>query len=881
MRNSILEIFHEAVSRFGDRTALRLKDREISFTGLRNMAAAIAGILCRHGLGDRDRIAILSENRPEWAAAFFGIVSMSGIVVPIDSRLSWPEIIFILNDSKCRCIFVSAPFLGISNHRQALPLLEQVICLDRTDENLIQIADFQSSSSEDGCAPHADPDATALIVYTSGTMGVAKGVELTYGNLLFETRALNSVLEISPDDHFISILPLNHMFELVAGLIGPLYGGAGITYCESLSAPSITALLNQQQATMIVCVPLILKMIHNGILRQIREMPDPVRKAFDLMLKFSLCLNRLGINPGRFLFRTIHRKFGGRLRCFYCGGAPLDISLESDLRAMGFNVFQGYGLTETSPVVSVNTFRDNRLGSVGKPLPGVEVKIERSNASDPRTGELLVRGPNLMSGYSGKPDLTSSVIRDGWFHTGDLGYLDHGYLFLSGRKKNLIVLGAGKKVYPEEVEEVIGRSEFIREICVLGKAAEGSRKGSEKVHAVIFPDLDRFEPADRSKNLVRKTIAAEINRLSRNLADYKRISSFEIWDQELPKTASRKIKRALVNDLVKNAKTEIPSQENGKNIPTGNEFTDDLREIVARISGSGIEISMQSNLYADLGIDSLMKIEVFSALQREKGISIPESSAFEINTMEELCRFAISGPLERENDDDFRDEARKIMETNAKFSVFHQMSYLLFRSIFKTFLDCRVEGLENIPEKGSFIVAANHASLLDFPLILTALPFNRVRDILAPAARDYFFSKKIKGSAVRFFFNTFPFDRLGDFVRGLRICEELILLGKSVILFPEGTRTRDGSLTEFKPGIGALALRLKIPVVPVYIYGADKSLPKGAMIPKPAKVGILIGPQIQAGRMDMSGCGTDYEKYRLISRQIRDAVVSLVDKHEN
>jgi long-chain acyl-CoA synthetase len=230
----------------------------------------------------------------------------------------------------------------------------------------------------------------------------------------------------------------------------------------------------------------------------------------------------------------------------------LHIDIETDMNALGFRVLQGYGLTETAPVVAVNTFRDNKFGSVGKPLPEVEVRILKENESLP-DGEIITRGPHLMKGYYRNPEKTREVIKDGWLHTGDIGYLDRdGFLFISGRARNLIVLGAGKKVFPEEVEEVLGKSPYVKEICVLGRVAtKGVRKGCEEVYAVVVANLDSFEAGEKTdRESIKNRISAEFARLGADLAEYKRVADFEVWPEELPKTATKKIKRKAVADMV-------------------------------------------------------------------------------------------------------------------------------------------------------------------------------------------------------------------------------------------------------------------------------------------------------------------------------------------
>jgi long-chain acyl-CoA synthetase len=308
--------------------------------------------------------------------------------------------------------------------------------------------------------------------------------------------------------------------------------------------------MKETRTTAIICVPLVLKMIYDGIMKKAGRMPSLKRRVFYLLLAVSRALLVYNVRAGKILFKSVHDEFGGRLRGFVSGGAPLNPDIERDLNALGFRALQGYGLTETAPVISLNTYKHCKIGSVGRPIKGVEVKIlKETGAAD--EGEIATRGPHVMKGYYKNPEKTANVIKNGWFLTGDIGYLDKdGFLHISGRLRNLIVLGTGKKVFPEEVEEVLGQSPYIKEICVLGvKSAHGAHRGHEEVSAVIVPNADMFNEADRNdEKRVRATISSEIARLSHALAAYKRIVSFEISFEELPKTATKKIRRNEVAD---------------------------------------------------------------------------------------------------------------------------------------------------------------------------------------------------------------------------------------------------------------------------------------------------------------------------------------------
>lgn len=555
---TITDIMEAINKNYGDITAVQIKDkdglfRKISYLELGRRTVDVSSNLIKLGIVKDDKIAIYSENRPEWSVAFFGIVCASAIVVPVDVKLSEAEVQFILNNSQTKGIFVSEKHLNVIDKiRQNLPELKYVIVLDDSQrQDIIKLKDLKLVSEESKNRPIHEED-TALIIYTSGTTGSAKGVELTFRNLMFQVRSLSAIIDYKIGEQFLSILPLNHTLELTGGLIAPLYAGACITYCDSVKPTRILSLMQETHTMMMICVPLVLKMLHDGIMDKVAKMPVHKRRIFNGLLDLSKNLLKLNIRIGRLLFWNIHQQFGGALHGFMSGGAPLNIGVEINFNALGFRILQGYGLTETSPVIAVNTYKRNRFGSVGKPLPGAEVRILKENENS-KDGEILTRGNHVMKGYFQSPEKTAEVIKNGWFHTGDLGYFDQdGFLYISGRIKNLIVLGAGKKVFPEEVEEVMSRSPLIKEICVLARiATKGMRQGCEEVYAVIVPNLDAFEQGERKDTQkIKDKIAKEISRLSENLADYKRIVDFEIWNDELPKTASRKIKRKVVSEMV-------------------------------------------------------------------------------------------------------------------------------------------------------------------------------------------------------------------------------------------------------------------------------------------------------------------------------------------
>jgi len=875
---SITDIMEAINKNYGDITALQIKEkdgsfRKISYIELGRRTVDVSSNLIKLGIVKDDKIAIYSENRPEWPVVFFGIVCAAATVVPLDVKLSEAEVQFILSNSQAKCVFVSEKHLGVIDKiRQSLSELKYVIVMDDSQrQDVIKLKDLKLISEENKNRSIREED-TALIIYTSGTTGSAKGVELTFRNLMFQVRSLSEIIEYKTGEQFLSILPLNHTLELTGGLLAPLYAGACITYCDSLKSTRILSLMQETHTRMMVCVPLVLKMLHDGIIDKVVKMPAYKQRLFNALLSLSKKLLRFNFRLGRLLFWNVHQQFGAVLFGFVSGGAPLNVDVEINFNALGFRILQGYGLTETAPVIAVNTYEYNRFGSVGKPLPGTEVKILKENESS-KDGEILTRGNHVMKGYFQSPEKTAEVIKDGWFHTGDLGYFDEdGFLYISGRIRNLIVLGAGKKVFPEEVEEVISKSPFVKEICVLGKiATKGIRQGCEEVYAVIVPNLDAFEQDERiDKPKVRNTIAKEIFRLSVNLAEYKRIMDFEVWYDELPKTSTRKVKRKVLLELVskKDSGEGTEKKEFVESIEIiEDDLTSKLRKIISALAKIPEEkVRVNSSLYSDLAIDSLMKVEILSAIHKELDIDIPDRLSYEINTFGDLIKFCKEYKAGRSGDEiGLKGEINDFIISNTRFKLTHNLSYFIFKALFKLYFNKTVYGLENVPLGGSFIIAANHTSLLDFPLILTSLPFNKMRDIFAPAAKDYFYSKKYRKAALELLFNTFPFERMGDFMKGLKICETLVKNNRSIVLFPEGTRVMDNNLQPFKPGLGSLSLNLNVPILPIYIDGAFKALPKGKVLPLPEKIQVHFGKVIHPAHLDLSKLETNYEKYIYLS----------------
>jgi long-chain acyl-CoA synthetase len=853
----IPEILSHSASLFSEKTALQTKTQDaytgLTYSQLQGQSRGICAYLQKHGLKKGGRVGILSESRPEWAVVYFGILLCGGVVVGIDTKLRDREIESILAHSQAEVLFTSSDFAGRVD-------CAKTICLD-DDEYRHAVTD-----RTEGALPEVIPGDLAMLVYTSGTTGSPKAVMLTHANIVSNVLAAHRAIPAYSSDRFLSVLPLNHLLELTGGLLGPIYSGSTVTYLRDISAAAIQKALKETRTTVMLGVPLMFKIMLSKVLNRIEESIQPVPAIFSFNMRMARASRRLRI--GRLLLRRIRREFGGHVKHFICGGAPLEEEVEVAFRCMGMPILQGYGLTEASPVVSVNTKKVPRMGSVGRPLEGVAVRI----AGD---GEILVTGPNVMTGYYKDPQSTSSVLVEGELHTGDIGRLDtDGFLYITGRKKNIIVTATGKNIHPEEMEATLGVSPFISDICIVGKR-EGS---AESPFAFVIPDYDHFGKLGLEKDdaTVREVIRKEIQRLSRQLPDYERVSNLAIYKGEFPKTTTRKVKRT---ELVEIARDWLPVAERSVKM---DDFAEHLKVLVAELCDiPGERISLDSDLSMDLGVDSLLKVEILTAVESELGIIIPDEVSHRISTFRELADLAREYQKERAGEHLTLEQEEEPYEFLKERSALRRFAkrYLAFcfRALSKWYFGLEVMGSDHLSKLGSFIITPNHNSLLDVPIVLSSLPRAVSERVFSPAAQDYFFEHHpFRKWFITLAFDAFPFDRQGNFMKALKKCKRTIEQGKSLILFPEGTRSTTGQLLPFRTGLAALAFDLGIPVVPTYIEGIHTAFGKGKLFPRPGKIRVRFGEPISMDKYQSGRSGRRrYDVYRDIMEDVRKEILKL------
>ncbi|MDF1545322.1 MAG: AMP-binding protein [bacterium] len=483
-------------------------------------------------------IGLVSENRPEWCLAYLAIVAAGGTVVPIDANLKLNEIAYVVDHAELDVVFCSARF---EQPLSGLGRTLRTISLEPDAEN-----SFRNLLDEQEKYRICTDNDIAVLIYTSGTTGDPKAVELTHRNLLSNVEGIERGLCFDSNDRFLSILPLHHTFEATCGFLTPMMRGAQIISARSFKSKDIFEDIGHNKITVMCGVPLLYEKAYQSIRRALNSAPAGKRLLFNFLYSLSRLGWKLQQNWGKPFFGSLRAKGGlSSIRMFVSGGAALPPKICAFFNLIGIGMIQGYGMTETAPVVAANRPADIRFSSVGRPLDNVSVKIDQPDSSG--VGEIIVRGENITPGYRGNSEKTAELIKDGWLHTGDLGKLKRGHLYITGRAKNLIVSAAGKNIYPEEIEEKLLESDLVMEAVVFGRTKEG--KQGEEVRAVLVPDMDELaargtalaDSVDMSE--VRAAMEEVVRSVNDSIADYKRISAFNVQLEELEKTTKKSVKR--------------------------------------------------------------------------------------------------------------------------------------------------------------------------------------------------------------------------------------------------------------------------------------------------------------------------------------------------
>jgi len=555
---NLKEMLNSSVEIYGEKPAFLAKRKgnenyqPITYRQFKSDVDSLGTALINLGLKGK-KIALIGENRYEWAVSYLATVNGTGIIVPLDKELPQNEIENLLVRSNAAAvIFSGSKSEEISNIMNKVDFVEFYVNMDlETDQDnvlsfntLVQKGNILLNSGDPGFLDaQIDEESMTSLLFTSGTTEKSKAVMLSHRNISSNLMAMCSMLYISDKDIFLSILPIHHTYECTCGFLCQIYRGSTIAYCEGLR--HILKNLQESKATVMNGVPLIFEAMYKRIWEQASKKPG-MSKKLKTAVKISNLLRKFGINITRKVFAPIHENFGGHMRMFISGAAGIDPLVAKGFRDFGIHFVQGYGLTECSPIVTLNRSMDFKDDAAGLPLPNLEVIIDNPNSEG--VGEIIVKGPSVMLGYYEDTLATEQAFEGGWFHTGDMGYMDNdGFIHITGRKKNVIVTKNGKNIYPEEIETLLNRSSYIKESLVYGKDDEVF--GDVVVSAVIVPDLEKMQQDFPDKEMTQKEvydlIQKEVKSVNKDLVIYKYIKDFKLREDEFAKTTTKKIKRYM------------------------------------------------------------------------------------------------------------------------------------------------------------------------------------------------------------------------------------------------------------------------------------------------------------------------------------------------
>ncbi len=861
--------------------------RETTYRELDAVAGRVAAWLQGAGVGRGDRAAILADNDAAWVAAYLGVLRLGAVAVPLDTAYKAPQVRTVLADSGARVLFTTEKYLETA--RAAADAATLVLLAGRSP-GVVDVP----SLPENGAAPpivDLDGDAAAVILYTSGTTADPKGVVLTHANLDAECDSALAIVPVGPRDAILGVLPLFHALAQMANLLLPLAKGARVVFLETVSSSSLLSALASRGITVFACVPQFFYLIHQRVMAESAKKGRLVRGLVRSVIAANVWLrDRMGWNPGRLFFGSVHRRVGPKMRVLITGGSKFDAAIGRDLYGMGFTILNAYGLTETSGGATIQRPGDRFTTSVGQPFGGVEIKIAAEpTPGDSADGEVLIRGPIIMRGYFNRVDATAEALKDGWLYTGDLGRLDEkGRLFITGRKKEIIVLASGKNLYPEEIEAHYRQSAFLKELCILGLSRPGE-PSAERLHALIVPD----EQVLRERGIVnvRELVRFELESLAVQLPAYKRILSYDITLEPLPRTTTGKIKRREVEQLVRDRAGQSESDTR--------ETTDAERAWLAapgRAAAMALiatrlgraRVRPDDNLELDLALDSMERVELLTVLEERQGTRVAPEVRATIFSVRQLLEAVEAAPSASAGDEaggttELPWASLLASDTNPQLTadlsrrrpVFEMALFAgltIIGLLSRILLRFRVRGLEHLPASGPMLLCPNHQTRWDGFFLGAALPFRVMRQMFIVAAAEYFETPFTRGVARMF--NIVPIDPDANLVTAMQAGASGLRLGKVLMLFPEGERSIDGDVKKFRKGAAILSAHLDAPIVPIAVDGLFDLWPRGrpsnwaGLLPWRAKpVTLVFGPPMRVRAGD----------YTEGTAQLRAAVVTLLD----
>jgi long-chain acyl-CoA synthetase len=905
--------FQESARKFPSNIALEIQRQHtlesVTFAELAHMSESVANWLSTRIPRDA-RVAILAANHPRWVAAYLGIIAAGRTAVPLDTAFHAGQVKKLLIDSGASLLFCDAKHLPVAaeavaelnvNLVMTSPAEEQKSAPPKAGTPIAADLDSIFAAGPTGFQPivPAESDLAALL-YTSGTTADPKGVMLTHANLVGEANAVFRVLEIGPQDALLGILPMFHVLAQMANLFLPLFNAARVVYLETLNTTELLRALQERNITTFCVVPQFFYLIHEKIFKELNKRGKLTLRLVRSLMAVNRALRRLGINAGKLFFGKIHATFGSRMRYLVTGGSRFDPAIARDFYSFGIDVLNAYGLTETTGGAFLNPPGDIVFGSVGKPFPGVEARIIEDHTASaavledkPADGEIAIRGAIVMKGYWNRPAATAEVLRDGWLYTGDLGYFDsRGNLFITGRRKEVIVLANGKNVYPEEIEAHYLQAQYVKEICVMALEARPGDPTSERLYAVVVPNFELLR--ERKIVNLKEAIRTEIEALSHKIASTKRLGSYDIWQQELPRTTTRKLKRFQIEKQVRELQ-QTPGDSDLSPIQEpllaaadqawlGQEDVKRALAIVRESARNGLTaIRPTHNLELDLGLDSMQRIELLTALEQQLGGQLPEAQLAEIYTVRDLVDALLASARRGEGHAGASVPAWSTILSEpvtdpevlalARHNTFAEVFFFCLGKLIYLFsldrFQLKTSGLENLPQKGPYLLCSNHQSYIDPLVMASALPWPLFREAFALGTSEIFGHGFMRRLAR--WLRVVVLDPDANLVPAMRAGAFGLTHRRILVLYPEGERTNDGHPRVFRKGAAILSIHTQAPIVPIAIEGFYEAWPRHKKFPSFTPLQLVFGKPIQPPPVQQASEAA----YEQLTAELKSTVVAM------
>ncbi|MFC1482897.1 AMP-binding protein [Candidatus Margulisiibacteriota bacterium] len=753
-----------------DKIAFEIKrgfrTHRFSFHEVYSLSLKTAAFLKNNKIKKGDSVAIWSMNMPEYCILYFGCWLIGAIAVPLDVRTTKESLKTFIKKAQCKIGFKSKFIPGSFG---------KTIKKEFFLEDVVDLVQKQAMIKN---LPHISENDLAEIVFTSGTTGAPKGVMLTHKNLLSDTTAAVKIFPLNNKYKFLSILPLSHVYEQIAGLLTPFHEGNTVTYLTRINRLTIFKTLQKNKITSIVLVPQILQLLMNGIEQEVKKLKK--EKQWMRAHKIASHVPRI---IKRKLFKKIHKKLGNNLQFFGCGSAPLNMKLAQKWENLGIDIYEGYGATETTAVLTLNTPKAKKLGSVGKVLPGAHIKINVEN------NEIMATGPSISPGYFKDREKTKKSFQKEWYTTGDVGFMDKkGFIYITGREAFRIILPSGQNVYPEDIEKKLNAHPLVIESCIVGV----KREEGERVHGSVITKTP-------------KKIDQIIKDINKKLASHEQILEWSVWKaDDFPRTPFLKIDRKKVIQIINGAKGKVEKIEV--------ETKDTLKALIAQtVKIKPEKIKDTSTLATDLKLDSLKRVELLSLIEEHYAVAIPETAITPQTTVKQIRKLIESSPPAEDGL-----PLTHVFYTSLLYKIRLCLQHCFLFPLHGFFVPMDVAGKENLKNiKTPAIFYFNHIGILDGVCAMRVIP-KSIRNKMVIAVTAYLW-KDYRRRWVELFGPGFPFDKRKKIKASLEQMGDFLDNNYSILMAPEGTFTQNGELLQFKQGIGFMAVEMEVPVVPIKI----------------------------------------------------------------